>query len=280
MKNYDEFFSSHLISLKELQFERVLRYTKMAKLVHNVQKKQHRERSQLTGRTRLGHLEKHKDYVKRAQDYHKKENTLKILRGKAKERNPDEYYHAMTSRKVDSKGLLVTSRRSEEEDSSLTMDQVKLLKTQDSNYVRTLRQMESQLVNKKSKELLFTSSGKHTVFVDTKEEMEDFSPEKYFNTTTEMINRRENRLTREQLTSNTTSKDLSNPSLIMPKESLAKKKLKKFKMVKSHLERETKLKEVQQRMDLQREVMKKGSKKKVIDSKGNVSFKWSKQRKR
>ena len=85
----------------------------MAKLVHDVQKRQHRERSQLTGRSRLGFLEKHKDYVKRAQDYHKKEATLKILRSKVTERNPDEYYHGMHSRKVDAKGLfclLYTSR--------------------------------------------------------------------------------------------------------------------------------------------------------------------------
>lgn len=137
----------------------------MAKLVHNVQKKQHRERSQLTGRSRLGLLEKHKDYVKRAQDYHKKEKSLKILRSKAKERNPDEYYHGMHSRGVDSKGLLHSSRHGTDDDASLSMDQVKLMKTQDSNYVRTLRQMELHKTNKKSKDLLFDSNGTHTVFV-------------------------------------------------------------------------------------------------------------------
>ncbi|CCF57970.1 hypothetical protein KAFR_0D03220 [Kazachstania africana CBS 2517] len=248
----------------------------MAKLVHDVQKKQHRERSQVTSRARLGFLEKHKDYVKRAQDYHRKENTLKVLRSKAKERNPDEYYHAMHSRKVDEKGLLITSRRSAEEDESLSTDQVKLLKTQDSNYVRTLRQIELKKLDKKSKDLMFQANGRHTVFVDNQKEMEEFVPEKHFNTTSEMLERRENRLTRDQLTSNGSMSS----SAIMPKESLEKKKLKKFKIVKQHMEREQKLKGVQQRMDLQREVMKKGSKKKVTDSKGNVSFKWKNQRKR
>lgn len=252
----------------------------MAKLVHNVQKKQHRERSQLTSRSRLGFLEKHKDYAKRAQDYHKKENTLKILRGKAKERNPDEYYHAMTSKKVDSKGLLVTSRRGENEDSTLSMDQVKLLKTQDSNYVRTLRQMEKKKLEKTSKELLFQANGKHTIFVNDRQEMEEFTPEKHFNTTTSMVNRRENRLTKNQLMSRDLSKTLADPSAIMPKESLNKKKLKKYKAIEGHLERENKLSAVQQRMDLQREVMKKGSKKKIADSNGKISFKWKKQRKR
>lgn len=116
-------------------------------------KKQHRERSQLTSRTRYGFLEKHKDYVKRAQDFHRKQSSLKILREKVKERNPDEYYHAMHSRKTDAKGLLITSRHGEDEDESLSMDQVKLLKTQDSNYVRTLRQLELKKLEKRSKEL-------------------------------------------------------------------------------------------------------------------------------
>lgn len=250
----------------------------MAKLVHDVQKKQHRERSQLTSRSRYGFLEKHKDYVKRAQDFHRKQSTLKVLREKAKERNPDEYYHAMHSRKTDAKGLLISSRHGDEEDESLSMDQVKLLKTQDSNYVRTLRQIELKKLEKGAKQLMFKSSGNHTIFVDFREKMNEFTPEKFFNTTSEMVNRSENRLTKDQL-----AQDISNnrnASSIMPKESLDKKKLKKFKQVKQHLQRETQLKQVQQRMDAQRELLKKGSKKKIVDSSGKISFKWKKQRKR
>ena len=67
---------------------------------------------------------------------------------------------------------------------------------------------------------------------------------------------------------------------LMPKESLDKKKLKKYKLMKDHLDREAKLKQVNHRMDMQREIMKKGAKKKTVDAKGNVAFKWKKQRKR
>lgn len=252
----------------------------MAKLVHDVQKRQHRERSQTNARARLGFLEKHKDYVKRAQDYHKKQNTLKVLKTRAKERNPDEYYFGMNTRKLDAKGLLVTSRRAADEDETLSMDQVKLLKTQDSNYVRTMRQQELSQLERKTKALMFQASGRHTVFAETRDERDNFDAEEYFHTTKEMLGRRENRLTNDQLTANLTAASVEAADAIMPKASLDKKKVKKFKLVKEHIEREKKLKEVQRRMDMQREVMKKGSKKKVTDAKGNTSFKWKKQRKR
>ena len=125
---------------------------------------------------------------------------------------------------------------------------------------------------------MFKSSGKHTIFVDSRERMVDFAPEKFFNTTSEMVNRSENRLTKDQLTQDIFNNKTA--SSIMPKESLDKKKLRKFKQVKQHVQRETQLKEVQQRMDSQRELLKKGSKKKIVDPTGKSSFKWKKQRKR
>ena len=47
------------------------------------------------GRQRLGLLEKHGDYVKRAKDYHSKEDRIKKLREKAALRNKDEFYFGM-----------------------------------------------------------------------------------------------------------------------------------------------------------------------------------------
>jgi hypothetical protein len=49
---------------------------------------------------RQGLLEKHKDYVLRARDYHRKQDRLTKLKRKAAFRNPDEFYFAMHSSKT------------------------------------------------------------------------------------------------------------------------------------------------------------------------------------
>ena len=72
----------------------------MSSLRNAVQRRNHKERSQLSNRHRFGLLEKHKDYVLRARDYHSKEKRIKTLREKASFRSQDEFYHAMLSSKT------------------------------------------------------------------------------------------------------------------------------------------------------------------------------------
>ncbi|KAF7307120.1 hypothetical protein MIND_00505400 [Mycena indigotica] len=103
-------------------------------LRNSLHRRNHKERSQLAHRSRLGILEKHKDYVKRARDYHDKQNKLNRLRQKVAERNKDEFYFAM--KKQATKGGVHVADRG---NVALPVDIVKVLKSQDENYVRTMR---------------------------------------------------------------------------------------------------------------------------------------------
>lgn len=248
----------------------------MVRLVHNVQKKQHKERSQTLERARYGLLEKKKDYRLRAADYHKKQAAIKALKHKSQQYNPDEYYHAMTRKKTDDRGILITDRGNE----ILTVDQVKLLKSQDVNYVRTLRLNEVHKIEKLKLELDFKATGEHTVFVDSIEEQGALTPEKFFDTDAKLLGRRENRLKIAQLQTNEAlikQKSLENPEELL---ALQQEKLKKYNLLEKRIQREQELLKVEQEMEKTRELMKNGSKKKIISSTGKALFKWKNERKR
>jgi U3 small nucleolar RNA-associated protein 11 len=106
----------------------------MTSLRNSLHRRNHKERSQLAHRAKFGILEKHKDYVLRARDYHSKQERLTRLRQKATDRNKDEFYFAMNKERT-VQGVHVKDRGN----ASMPMDMVKLLKTQDEGYVRTMR---------------------------------------------------------------------------------------------------------------------------------------------
>lgn len=244
------------------------------KLVHNVQKKQHRERAQPLERRRLGLLEKKKDYKLRAQDYHRKQDALKILKAKAAQRNPDEYYHAMTRKKTDSSGIQLSERDEE----TLTNDQIKLLKTQDSTYIKNLRSEELKKLKKLEKNIAFKSTGNHTIFVDTVKDKLEFDSVKHFKTDKNLINNRENRLKLNQLNSKKSIVNSVNDD--EDKEALDTQRLKNLKRYKRILEKTKELQEVDERMITQLEGMKNGSKRKITDSKGRTAYQFKKERRR
>ncbi|GAA6016091.1 hypothetical protein JCM10207_004440 [Rhodosporidiobolus poonsookiae] len=113
------------------------------KLKLDLQKRQHRERSQPAHRQKLGLLEKHKDYVKRARDFHSKEDRIQKLREKAAGRNKDEFYFGMIKART-KKGVHIQSRGNE----PLPQDLVTVLKSQDAGYIRSQVAMEQGRVER------------------------------------------------------------------------------------------------------------------------------------
>ncbi|KAL4973413.1 small-subunit processome [Aspergillus desertorum] len=119
----------------------------MSSMRNAVQRRQHRERGQLQGREKWGILEKHKDYSLRAKDYNLKKQKIKRLEEKARDRNPDEFAFGMMSSHSSTKGKHGTGMRESATAQGLSHEAIKLLKTQDAGYLRTVgerirRQME------------------------------------------------------------------------------------------------------------------------------------------
>ncbi|KAK4132553.1 U3 small nucleolar RNA-associated protein 11 [Trichocladium antarcticum] len=123
----------------------------MSSLRNSVQRRSHRERAQPLERAKLGLLEKKKDYQKRAKDYNKKKAVLKSLREKAADRNEDEFYFGMMSRK--GPGARIKAGKSftgtvegDRGNKAMDVDAVRLLKTQDLGYIRTMRNVAAKEV--------------------------------------------------------------------------------------------------------------------------------------
>ncbi|CAG8978406.1 hypothetical protein HYALB_00011104 [Hymenoscyphus albidus] len=168
----------------------------MSSMRNAIQRRNHRERGQPEERKKLGLLEKHKDYSLRAADHNLKKRKLKALKQKVLEKNPDEFYFGMLSRKgpatmgKNRTGTVSGDRGNE----AMSVETVRLLKTQDVGYVRTARNTAAKevkaieekiaLMDATSRDEMdmddedeedeerFTPRGKKTVFVDGGEEME------------------------------------------------------------------------------------------------------------
>ncbi|KAF5441995.1 hypothetical protein F2P56_037056 [Juglans regia] len=109
----------------------------MSSLRNAISRRAHKERSQPHSRRKFGLLEKHKDYVERAQVFHKKEQTLQKLREKAAFRNPDEFYFRMMKAKT-----VNGVHKLENEANKYNTEELMLMKTQDMGYI--LQKLQSQ----------------------------------------------------------------------------------------------------------------------------------------
>ncbi|KAF4981508.1 hypothetical protein FZEAL_2693 [Fusarium zealandicum] len=133
----------------------------MSSMRNAVARRPHRERAQPLERRRLGLLEKHKDYSLRAKDFNKKKAQLKALKDKASERNEDEFYFGMLSRKGPGSRIQDGKRWSgtvegDRGNRAMNVDTVRILKTQDVGYIRTMRQVVAKEVARLEEQVVLT----------------------------------------------------------------------------------------------------------------------------
>ena len=114
----------------------------MSSMRNAVQRRNHRERAQPRERQKWGLLEKPKDYKLRAADHKVKKRKIIALQQKAADRNEDEFYFGMMS--AQSQGGVKVAKRGAENAGGggqvLRGEVVKLMKTQDVGYLRTVLQ--------------------------------------------------------------------------------------------------------------------------------------------
>lgn len=199
----------------------------------------------------MGLLEKKKDYKLRAEDYHKKQNTLAALRKKALEKNPDEFYFNMISSKLED-GVHVMKKNEEE----VTEEQKKLMRSQDMKYVEMKRVAEAKKIERLKGELHILDAeckqkNKHTFFVDSKKEVQTFDLASHLNTAPELLDRVYNRPTLQTLETKTI-KGAVEPEKI---KKLARQRRHQYKILSQRIDREKKMfvitQKIQSRKDLQ-----------------------------
>ncbi|XP_008320938.1 putative U3 small nucleolar RNA-associated protein 11 [Cynoglossus semilaevis] len=212
----------------------------------------HHERSQPGFRKHLGLLEKKKDYKLRADDYHKKQNTLAALRKKALDKNPDEFYFKMINSKLDD-GVHVAKKGQEEE---VTEEQKKVMRTQDMKYVEMKRTAEAKKIERLKGELHLLDAdrkqnNKHTFFVDSKKDVRSFDLATHLNTAPELVDRVYNRPTLETLE----TKRVQGATDAASVKKMAKQRKHQYKILSQRIDREKKLfvisQKIQARKDLQ-----------------------------
>eukprot|EP00898_Chlorokybus_atmophyticus_P004120 jgi/Chlat1/4709/Chrsp30S04760 len=261
----------------------------MASLRNAVKRRTHKERSQPAARNKYGLLEKHKDYVLRARDFHRKDEHLRKLREKAAARNPDEFYFAMERGRTE--GGVHVGRR--DESNKYTHEELLLMKTQDLKYVSTHRQAEAMKVEKMQAALHYIGlepANKHTIFLDSREEEADFDAAEYFQTPREFLSRAHNRPREADLANTPAASIVETEELLPSREDVLpekfalraeRKRLSAYKELQQRKERLANLTKVAGHMAQRKELMGKGRKRKIAgDPEEGVpaTYKWKRER--
>eukprot|EP00252_Welwitschia_mirabilis_P025349 TRINITY_DN787_c0_g1_i1.p1 TRINITY_DN787_c0_g1~~TRINITY_DN787_c0_g1_i1.p1 ORF type:complete len:231 (+),score=60.66 TRINITY_DN787_c0_g1_i1:276-968(+) len=230
----------------------------MSSLRNAVKRRTHKERAQPSARSKFGLLEKHKDYVARAQDYHKKEEVIRRLQEKAAFKNPDEFYFKMINSKT-----IDGVHRPKGKGNQYSKDELLSIETQNIGYWLQKAQSEKKKVERLTSSLHSTNclpSAKHVYFAEDSEEAMNMS---------------------KGLAS---AGESSTASTWLPKH-IARKVAGAYKELEQRKKRAAELQNIVVKYSLQKELMGKGRKRKLHDDEINIPmsepvYKWRKERKR
>ncbi|XP_046899982.1 probable U3 small nucleolar RNA-associated protein 11 [Hypomesus transpacificus] len=244
------------------------------------QQRNHKERSQPGFRKHLGFLEKKKDYKLRADDYHKKQNTLAVLRKKALDRNPDEFYYKMVSSQLQEGVHVANKPRGEEE---VTEEQLKVMRTRDARYVEMKRVAEIQKIERLKSELhVLDAEGKqrnqHTFFMDSEKEVQEFDLARHLDTAPELVGRVFNRPTLLTLETKTVQGAVEPGSV----KRLARQRRHQYHLLSQRVDREKKMFVIAQKIQTRKDLQDKTSRVKVQKETQNTPavYKFETRRKR
>ncbi|GER52530.1 U3 small nucleolar RNA-associated protein 11 [Striga asiatica] len=231
----------------------------MSSLRNAIPRRAHKERAQPQSRRRFGLLEKHKDYVKRAQAYHQKEQAIQKLKEKAAFKNPDEFYFKMVKTR-----MVNGVHRLESEANKYTKEELMLMKTQDIGYIFQKLQTEKKKIERLSGMLHYLdddnhSSNKHVYYAEDRDEARELRSKVPENRGKPFF------------------KDL-------PKD-IQRKTAASYRELEARKNRVQELEKIYMDMAMQKELQKKGRKRKlredeIVSSASGPVYKWRQERKR
>lgn len=240
----------------------------------------HKERHQPASRSHLGLLEKKKDYQERSRNFKRNQSTIRALKKRALERNPDEFYfHMINSRTED--GVHYEKPKEDEH----TEEQIKLMQTQDLKYIQFKRSTELKKIDtlKANHHLLeaeMKPKNKHTFFVESMQDAKKFDVVKHLNIHPTLIDRTFNRLTVDVLK----RKPIKGPVDEETLEKMAKERKREYKELSNRIEREKKLLVLGQKMEMKRNLMDKKTPPSQRVTAGTIDsapiYKWDTERKK
>jgi U3 small nucleolar RNA-associated protein 11 len=199
----------------------------MSSLRNAVKRITHKERSQPQDRSHLGILEKKKDYQQRAKHYHAQQDRLKRLQERAAQRNPDEFYFGMQRSQVKNGKHTQAATKEKDDYRHLDPQLVRIMKDQDLKFVRMQQQQDSKAAAKLQASLHQLNNDddehshhgrKHTVFVETQQQAQDFDVATHFDTLPELAHRSFNRLRKcnvEQIMAMATNNNNNHNNIVM-----------------------------------------------------------------